>query len=61
MRKTGGELNIEGYPRLRYPETPLQNRIQAVLIDLLLLIIWNGVFFLAAYALVSAKIRGGHG
>ena len=49
MRKTGGELNIEGYPRLLYVETPLQNRIENILIDLLLLVIWNAVFFLGAY------------
>jgi ABC-type transport system involved in multi-copper enzyme maturation permease subunit len=44
-----GEYNIEGYPQFAYEESRLQDRIGGILIDILVLGIWNILFFMGAY------------
>ena len=39
----------QGYPRFRYTEPGLGDRIGRIWMDVLLLALWNTVFFLAAY------------
>lgn len=40
---------VEGYPRFVYSDARLADRLERVLPDLLLLVVWNVVFFMAAY------------
>ena len=44
-----GDYNIEGYPQFVYEESRLQDRIGGILIDILVLGIWNILFFMGAY------------
>jgi ABC-type transport system involved in multi-copper enzyme maturation permease subunit len=44
-----GEYNIEGYPQFVYGESRLQDRIGGIFADILMLGIWNIVFFMGAY------------
>ncbi len=44
-----GTLELSGYPRLVFKAAPLSDRIAGAVTDLLLLGMWNGVFFAGAY------------
>ena len=39
----------QGYPRFKYTEPGLGDRVSRIGLDVLLLALWNSVFFLAAY------------
>ena len=43
------ERTIEGYPRLAYEESRLSDRLATVYPDILLLGVWNVIFFMGAY------------
>ena len=43
------QYTVEGYPRFVYTEARLADRVERVFPDLLLLVVWNVVFFMAAY------------
>jgi len=44
-----GDYHIEGYPKFVYKEGMLQDRIGAIFVDILILGIWNILFFMGAY------------
>lgn len=45
----GNEYTIEGYPRFAFTESALQDRLGSIWEEVLVLAVWNLMFFMAAY------------
>ena len=43
------DYTIEGYPKFAFKESRLQDRTELIFADILLLLVWNIVFFMGAY------------